>query len=345
MDEEDILEYDIQSEEYNYFRLLDLGGRPLFPVEHLPGVARNPAAHIDGLLRPLQNISSGPVLIRWHVFSAQLSLWRGFLGRQISHRRSEAELAQFTEEAHRRLALVGLNRRFVFLPDQTAQDRLTTWAEYIDYECYFYSERRHQKLEHYLDRRDHFRARYLNWVIEQLPLIEQEMAAEKEQAEKAAQTAQTTQTREDSVNEPVDTADTTVPPRPASPPPPSLKQRRQAAEDGGVDDSQHTADSKTAPKAKRRKAAPPIRPAEPETSPREKGTAAAATAASSPPLRRSARIAAQKAAPAKTSPLPDKVTASRRRATPVTRGTKSTRADGRGRSRGRQKKPLGPDVH
>ncbi len=94
-------------------------------------------------------------------------------------RQTDELLAELNETAAQRRALVGLARPFTFLRDARQQDKLTTWAEYLDYECASYVSRRRGKLERFLDERNLPRTRYINWVLAQFPLIDEEMAQEK----------------------------------------------------------------------------------------------------------------------------------------------------------------------
>lgn len=142
------------SEKRFYEKLVNDGGRPLYPIHLLDDVAGDPGAHQD-MLRPwlLLHNANPP---EWEVFRAQSFAWEHFRRWQAYNRRpghpspvdQEAafntfvryfrrESPTYTEAAKNLLAKYDFTRPFQFHDDPKQQDKLTTWIEFLVFMCSF----------------------------------------------------------------------------------------------------------------------------------------------------------------------------------------------------------------
>ncbi|EPE05421.1 hypothetical protein F503_02160 [Ophiostoma piceae UAMH 11346] len=185
--------YAIQEEERCYDWIVLFGGRPLYDGDLIEDVVRDPAAYKD-LLLPMKTLEPETDELRWDVFYLQYEGLSAYINERHKYRYSPNALASHNESAAKRRAQVGLTQSFTFLPVPAQQNRLTFWAEYLDKELLRYSEpqrltywgellpketlryREKRQLDQFLAERELPRARYINWIIDQFPLIEQEMA-------------------------------------------------------------------------------------------------------------------------------------------------------------------------
>ena len=149
-------------ERSDYNDLVRDGGRPLYPIELLEDVAKDPEAYRDMLLpwlhSPAEELDgdSHP----WKVFGKQFWSWKQFRRWQTHSRREgrpryvEVESrwvpvdraynvfvwefrrgsSNYTETVKKLLAPLGFTRPFQFHEDPTQQDSLTTWIEYLGFE-------------------------------------------------------------------------------------------------------------------------------------------------------------------------------------------------------------------
>ena len=176
LNSEDMLEKHIEWEELAYERLTAAGGRPLYPLKQLRAVAQDPDAFADVLL-PFTSRDAKNYKDWWCVYDLQDRSWGGFRSRQRWVRKSESALAAYNEKAAKSRALIGITRPFVFNMDKDKQDKLTTWAEYLEYECGLY-EQHGGRMRSFSRQRNVPEVRRINWVLDQIPVVEKEMADE-----------------------------------------------------------------------------------------------------------------------------------------------------------------------
>lgn len=138
------------SERRYYEKLVNDGGRPLYPIHLLENVAKDPGAHQD-MLRPwlLCHNASPP---EWEVFRSQFFAWGHFRRWQMYNRRpgrprevdQEAaynnfiryfwrESQTYAEAAKNLLEKHDFTRPFQFHDDPGQQDKLTTWIEFLTF--------------------------------------------------------------------------------------------------------------------------------------------------------------------------------------------------------------------
>ncbi|KAI1156630.1 hypothetical protein F4825DRAFT_264768 [Nemania diffusa] len=134
-----------------YNKLVDNGGRPLFPIHRFDDIARNLRAHHD-MLRPwLYWPDQQPQ--RLEVFNAQLFSWDCFQKWQMYIRgcgvpefvgRSELDTflrhfrrrtTTYTEAVKKLLTQYEFIRPFQLHDDPKQQNKVTTWIEYIAFAC------------------------------------------------------------------------------------------------------------------------------------------------------------------------------------------------------------------
>ncbi|OAA60961.1 hypothetical protein SPI_04985 [Niveomyces insectorum RCEF 264] len=311
LSEEEIQERYIQREEEAYEKLVEAKGRPIYHIDQLHAVAADPEAMIH-LLQPFKywkehNRDDG----WWTAFRPQWKWWRSFRAMQMIHRESPSKLDEFNDAARKRRHMIGLTRPFTFVMDASQQDDLTTWVEYLE-EVFESYQRKGGKLSRYQALRHQPMAQYLNWALDQMPLIEKEMAQKDGKNSISAAEDETPSTRAGSptvVNghsaAAEDTAALVTPP--AAPPTPhkSARKRRRgededaksANESGGTARSKRTKVSPVSKTTAARALAPPLKTGSSMTSaamtakPRRRAALQSTTAAT--PLRRSARIAAR----------------------------------------------------
>ncbi|KAJ4286017.1 hypothetical protein N0V88_008132 [Collariella sp. IMI 366227] len=123
--------------------LVEDGGRPWYPIHLLEEVSRHPDKHREMLRYWQGGMMADPD--QWTVFGGQLLRWRQFRAWQTRRREEfEGRIAEYTRWARRFLQ----NRHsyltpieFAFEEDPKRQDQLTTWIEYLAYECNFCTKR------------------------------------------------------------------------------------------------------------------------------------------------------------------------------------------------------------
>ena len=155
-------EEEIETEGYN--ELVKNGGRPLYPIDLVEKIAKDPKAYRD-MLRPWNDTPLGTdpegKFRDWGVFWRQFESWRSFRAWQKLHRKDfsgrrdawfyagrayksfvrayelwDDGLPEYAEAVKKLLAQHGFTRPFQFHEDPTQQDKLTTWIEYLGYECW-----------------------------------------------------------------------------------------------------------------------------------------------------------------------------------------------------------------
>lgn len=135
----------LRIERRSYDELIKDGGRPFYNIELLDDVGSNPQRHRE-LLSPWWPENSDFFL----VFSPQWIKWRTFrLWQKSSRQIFESRLSEFIDVCAR-----CLEKNFYFGPleleqDSHRQSKLTTWLEYLCYECREYEplERVYKKHE------------------------------------------------------------------------------------------------------------------------------------------------------------------------------------------------------
>lgn len=144
-----------------YNKLVEDGGRPLYPIDLMDEVAQDPFSHWD-MLRPWLGYRSdfepdSNKDLEWLVFGRQQHSWLSFRRWQAHNRRAgrpqyvELEYpwgsvdrafncfvtdfrrttSNYTEAMKKLLAKYGFTRPFQPRDDPTRQDKLTTWIEYL----------------------------------------------------------------------------------------------------------------------------------------------------------------------------------------------------------------------
>ncbi|KAI0815427.1 hypothetical protein GGR55DRAFT_675044 [Xylaria sp. FL0064] len=133
-----------------YDELVNNGGRPLYLIDLVDGVAEDPEAHSD-MLRPwLYYPDADPP--EWQVFREQLVHWRDFrdwqaqarglgfpkdrcIAYDIFHSYFRRGSPTYTEAVKNLLAQYSFTRPFQFYDNPKQQDKLTTWIEYLGFAC------------------------------------------------------------------------------------------------------------------------------------------------------------------------------------------------------------------
>ncbi|KAJ2897766.1 hypothetical protein MKZ38_004389 [Zalerion maritima] len=137
-----------------YHELVNVGGRPLYPIALIQDVYRDPDNYAE-ILRPWQETLTQ---IRAEgVFQRQLQRWQDFRKWQDDNRASGWDVQQslrerqrrlcrergcrglrdYAEAVKRRLARHGFTQPFELDEDPKKQDKLTTWIEYLNYEYWW----------------------------------------------------------------------------------------------------------------------------------------------------------------------------------------------------------------
>ena len=142
-----------------YHSLINDGGRPCYPIDLLEKVASDPVAYNERLL-PWQEDPQAEST-DWQVFRKQDGSWRRFREWQKYTRKDPryskdyffvdvslayicfvrtyhlegGGLSEYNEAAKTLLAQHGLTKEFQFQEDPMQQGQLTTWIEYLSYEC------------------------------------------------------------------------------------------------------------------------------------------------------------------------------------------------------------------
>ncbi|SPQ20562.1 d69b2386-a171-44d6-8e59-52cca8eefe89 [Thermothielavioides terrestris] len=147
-------------EKADYERLVNAGGRPMYPIDRIDEVANNPTAYSDWL-RPWTD-SADAESPQWSVvFGTQLWHWQHFRRWQALNREPPRRLdiqyptrygyvdraynvfvrdfrlglPTYEEAASALLARYGFSRPVRFQQDPMRQDKLTEWIEYLVFEC------------------------------------------------------------------------------------------------------------------------------------------------------------------------------------------------------------------
>ncbi|KAH8747275.1 hypothetical protein F5883DRAFT_653602 [Diaporthe sp. PMI_573] len=156
-----------ETERVRYNELVLAGGRPLYPIDLIDDVVKDPFAHWD-MLRPWvaypPSFDPDPITdpdVDRSVFGNQMCHWRDFRRWQAHNRREgrpryvgvdsyfvAADRAyndfvwyfrrgspNYTEAAKKLLAQYDFTRPFQLQDDPKQQDKLTTWIEYLGYAC------------------------------------------------------------------------------------------------------------------------------------------------------------------------------------------------------------------
>lgn len=126
-----------------YNTLLQKGGRPLYPIDLLDSVSRNTAMYSD-ILRPFSDYRWDEY--EWQVFGPQLERWNKFQSYQSRCRRQREKtkgaysFVHHVEALQRRLAELNLTYGIDPKWEADTQDKMTTWFEYVHFECYCVDE-------------------------------------------------------------------------------------------------------------------------------------------------------------------------------------------------------------
>ncbi|CAN8104849.1 unnamed protein product [Discula destructiva] len=152
-----------------YYELVEQGGRPFFQIGLIHDIARDPLSHWN-IVRPwalwppldsdLHPDSDFERAVNWNVFPEQLRHWKMFRDWQEFNRDNQGrwdgtwdELRStynrwfstfrnrcptYVDAVKELLAEYGFTRPFQFHADPTQQDKLTTWIEYLGYECWLH---------------------------------------------------------------------------------------------------------------------------------------------------------------------------------------------------------------
>ncbi|KAI1345684.1 hypothetical protein F5Y01DRAFT_322843 [Xylaria sp. FL0043] len=136
-----------------YNKLVDLDGRPAYPLHLVHDVVKHPQAYREQLL-PWQRFPNVETP-SWHVFWDQWDSWTGFRQWQMFNRRTPRYPSRpdrpsaydmfvcsfcpgsttYAKGLQNVLALYGFSLSFRVRQDLEQQDKLTTWIEYLAYTC------------------------------------------------------------------------------------------------------------------------------------------------------------------------------------------------------------------
>ncbi|KAH6995598.1 hypothetical protein BKA56DRAFT_665908 [Ilyonectria sp. MPI-CAGE-AT-0026] len=119
----------------DYHDLVDDGGRGYVDISLVP----RPSPHWDRELEIWQTTRRALGGRYYRIFQEQLFRWYSFRKWQRDQRGDEDDDSRFLEHAksmQHRLAERGFTRSFQLSRDPKQQDQLTTWIEYINYECW-----------------------------------------------------------------------------------------------------------------------------------------------------------------------------------------------------------------
>lgn len=139
-----------------YYQLQNEGGRPLYPIEKVAEIQKDPDSYRQ-MLQPWARARAGQP--EWHVFEAQLYDWDSFKSWQIHNRRQGHPLTEQMRIIQRSLTRYGVPISFKLLNEPQSQDKLTTWVEYL---AYTYTMVRGSIS------RSQYQAR-IEWILQQLP--------------------------------------------------------------------------------------------------------------------------------------------------------------------------------
>ncbi|KAK4150411.1 hypothetical protein C8A00DRAFT_18047 [Chaetomidium leptoderma] len=143
----------------SYMELVDDGGRPMYPIEIIDDVARDPTAYRH-LVRPWSRSADTEMPEWWQIFDTQLGHWQSFRRWQAHNRRegtpSRVEISgrwlvdaaynvflhdfrlgspTYTDASSKLLAQYGFTQTVRFRQGRTQQDKLAEWTEYLTWEC------------------------------------------------------------------------------------------------------------------------------------------------------------------------------------------------------------------
>ena len=152
----------IEKETEEYKKLINHGGRPLYPIDLIEKIAEDPKAY-RAMLRPWVDVNPYSGYFRWFtIFREQWVWWKSFRYWQKFHRKDfsnkdedlallfkyrnfvrafqllDGGLPEYAEAVKKLIAQYGFTRpfQFQFQEDPTQQDKLTTWIEYLGFECW-----------------------------------------------------------------------------------------------------------------------------------------------------------------------------------------------------------------
>ncbi len=133
----------LRDERQYYDELVRDGGRPWYPISLLDDVSKNPDKHREMLRYWQGGMMAEPD--QWAVYGPQLIRWRDFRGWQAKRRkvfRGRVDhftvwATRFLRKRHDYTAPV----EFAFDEDPKQQDHLTTWIEYLAYECNIFTKK------------------------------------------------------------------------------------------------------------------------------------------------------------------------------------------------------------
>lgn len=165
---------EMQNEEDCHARLLAMGGRPLYDIRKLPEIVKDSNGHFE-LVKAIQYEKGGGVPYWTDVFSTQAAHFQSFQWcRYREHRASLEKLDEFNKAMEPLQRIVGITPPFTFMENVQDQDALTEWVEYICYTMKDYPQVR-LPLSRFRETQQHW-AWYLCWLVDQIPIIRQEMA-------------------------------------------------------------------------------------------------------------------------------------------------------------------------
>ncbi|KAK4458720.1 hypothetical protein QBC42DRAFT_349419, partial [Cladorrhinum samala] len=113
-----------------YYQLQSEGGQPLYPIEQVAQIQKNPDAYRQ-MLQPWTQARHGQP--EWHVFQAQYVDWDSFKRWQIDSRRQGRSLAEHERVIQQSLSHYEVQTSFKLLIELRRQDKVTTWVEYLAY--------------------------------------------------------------------------------------------------------------------------------------------------------------------------------------------------------------------
>ncbi|KUI62006.1 hypothetical protein VP1G_09129 [Cytospora mali] len=126
-------------EKRDYNDLVEERGWPLYPIDFIDEVAKDPFSHWD-MLRPWVDYpadSDPDPDPDWYGYAGWDDSWHEV---RAAYNRFVAEFRRrsptYTEAVKKLLAEYSFTRPFQFHEDPTQQDKLTTWIEYLGYECW-----------------------------------------------------------------------------------------------------------------------------------------------------------------------------------------------------------------
>lgn len=136
IDPEQYYRYCLEKETEYHNTLVNEGGRPSHPISLGRDVAKSPGEYRE-ILSFWQTSPNHPD--DWMVFGAQMMLWREFRDHQRRMRQQGRFLA-YHQALKDRLRRIGFERSFRLDEEPDRQDKLTNWAEFLNYEYWKYEK-------------------------------------------------------------------------------------------------------------------------------------------------------------------------------------------------------------